>query len=174
MQISRTYLDVDGVINSLNPLWDRFWPVPQDRLSLHRCNGFDLHVPDYMAALVGALDAQTEIVWCTTWKENANVWISPLVGLGDRRVILPDPAEESLLWKETSVLADMAANPCDAAIWIEDFGFPLDGRFAEAGVTAVDTTLAPVGYDTDERLNVLVPGHLDGLGLKLPAVADCM
>ena len=93
--ISRTYLDVDGVINSLNPLWGRYWPVPRSELSVHRCNGFDIHLPDHMAALIGALDAQTEIVWCTTWEDSANHWIGPLVGLEERRVIHPDPADET-------------------------------------------------------------------------------
>ncbi len=87
--ISRTYLDVDGVINSLNPLWGRYWPVPRRELSVHRCNGFNIHLPGYMAELIGALDAQTEIVWCTTWEDSANQWIAPLVGLDERRVIHP-------------------------------------------------------------------------------------
>jgi len=166
--ISRTYLDVDGVINSLNPLWGRYWPVPRSELSVHRCNGFDIHLPGHMAALIGALDAQTEIVWCTTWEDSANHWIGPLVGLEERRVIHPDPADDTFAWKEASVLADMAANPCAGAIWIEDLGYALDQRFADAGVIGIDTTRAPAGIDTDERFNVLMPAHLEGLGLEVP------
>lgn len=177
--ISRTYLDVDGVINSLNPLWGRYWPVPRHELSVHRCNGFDIHLPDYMAPLIGALDAQTEIVWCTTWEDSANQWIGPLVGLGERRVIHPDPSEEALSWKEASVLADMAARPCAGAIWIEDFGYTLDQRFADAGVIGVDTTKAPSGFGTGERFNVLVPAHLEGVGLQIPrfdrtSIGECV
>ena len=166
--ISRTYLDVDGVINSLNPLWGRYSPVPRNGLSVHRCNGYNIYLPNYMTELVGALDAQTEIVWCTTWEDSANQWIGPLVGLGERRVIHPGLNDETFSWKESSVLADMAANPCAGAIWIEDFGYELDQRFADANVTGIDTTLSPASVDTDERYNVLVPAHLEGLGLQIP------
>ncbi|NDH84851.1 MAG: hypothetical protein EBY65_08305, partial [Acidimicrobiia bacterium] len=130
--ISRTYLDVDGVINSLNPLRGRYWPVPRSELSVHICKGYSIHLPSYMAELVGALDAQTEIVWCTTWEDSANQWIAPLVGLDERRVIHPASDDSSFSWKERSVLADMAANPCTGAIWVEDFGYSLDQRFADA------------------------------------------
>ena len=107
--ISRTYLDVDGVINSLNPLGGHSWPVPHSELTIHRCNGLDIHVP-----------------------------------------------------------ADMAANPCTGAIWIDDFGYALDQRFADAGVIGVDTTCAPGGGNPDLQLNVLLAAHLDGLGLEIP------
>jgi hypothetical protein len=166
--ISRTYLDVDGVINSLNPLGGHYWPVPRSELTRHRCNGFDIHVPDHMTAIIGALDAQTEIVWCTTWEDSANTWIGPLVDLDRRRVIHPDPTDETFSWKEASVLADMEANPCTGAIWIEDFGYALDQRFADAGVIGIDTTCAPDGDNPALQLDVLLPAHLDGLGLEIP------
>ena len=168
--VSRTYLDVDGVINSLNPLRGRYWPVPRSELSVHRCNGFNIHLPHYMAGLIGALDIQTEIVWCTTWEDSANQWISPLIGLGERRVIHPDPSDDTFGWKEGSVLADMAANPCGGAIWIEDFGYNLDRRFFDVGVIGIDTTRAPSGVDTDGQFNVLMPAHLEGLGLEVPHI----
>ena len=44
----------------------------------------------------------------------------------------------------------------------------LDQRFADANVTGIDTTLSPASVDTDERYNVLVPAHLEGLGLQIP------
>ncbi len=166
--INRTYLDVDGVINSLNPLWGRYWPVPRRELSVHRCNGFNIHLPGYMAELIGALDAQTEIVWCTTWEDSANQWIAPLVGLDERRVIHPVSDDESFSWKERSVLADMAANPCTGAIWIEDFGYSLDQRCADAGVTGIDTTRAPAASTPADGSTCAGALPSDGLGLDIP------
>ena len=168
--IERTYLDVDGVINSLNSLDGLHWPVPTELLWVYEANGFDLYVPHYMAALIQAIDAQTEIVWCTTWEENANEWISPIMEIPERRVLLPDPADESLNWKEASVLVDMVTNPCAGAIWIEDHGYALDERFAEAGVHPVDTVLLPPAHDDGSRRPafVLLHEHLDGFGLDLP------
>ena len=55
---TRTYLDVDGVINSLNPLYGDHWPVPTEELWVYEANGFTLYLPDHMAALIQALDAQ--------------------------------------------------------------------------------------------------------------------
>jgi len=169
--VTRTYLDVDGVINSLNPLRGDCWPVPAEELRIHKAKGFTLHVPEYMPKLIQALDTCTEIVWCTTWEDDANTWISPIVEIPERRVLHPRPGAGAFHWKETSVLADMAENPCDAAIWIEDFGYALDRRFAKSGVRPVDTTLAPHGFETNGRfVNVLLQSHLDGYRLELPSM----
>ncbi len=171
--IRRTYLDVDGVINSLNNLDGDHWPVPAERITVYECNGFEIHLPDHLPALVAALATCTEIVWCTTWEDGANRWIAPLVGLDTCRVLHPLPGDDSFDWKSAAVLADMAERPCGGAIWIEDFEDPPDPRLAAAGVILVDTTREPGAPAGGGRaVNVLLSGHLEGLGLELPDGGD--
>ena len=51
--ISRTYLDVDGVITVSTPCGVGTRPCPAE-LSVHRCNGYNIYLPNYMTELVGA------------------------------------------------------------------------------------------------------------------------
>jgi hypothetical protein len=67
------YLDVDGV---LLPLGKGEWP--SDRI---RVGPFYVHVPRDLRSLVPALHAAFEIVWATSWCEEANQEVGPLVGL---------------------------------------------------------------------------------------------
>ena len=45
--------------------------------------GIDAAAGIVTVGVVTAIDAQTEIVWCTTWEDSANQWIAPLVGLDE-------------------------------------------------------------------------------------------
>ena len=91
-----------------------------------------------------------------------------------RRHQQPQPAVGSLLVRPLSELTrhrcigfdihvpdHMTANSCTGAIWIEDFGYALDQRFADAEVIGVETTCAPDGFDPALRLNVLLPAFDD-------------
>lgn len=67
------FLDVDGV---LLPLGKGDWPA--ERL---RVGAFYVHVPTDLATLVPRLHESFEIVWATSWCDEANVEVAPLVGL---------------------------------------------------------------------------------------------
>lgn len=67
------YLDVDGV---LLPLAKGDWQ--SERL---RVGPFYVHVPTDLRVLVPTLHAAFEIVWATSWNEEANREVAPLVGL---------------------------------------------------------------------------------------------
>lgn len=67
------YLDVDGV---LLPLSNGEWP--SERL---RVGPFYVHVPTDLRTLVPKLHDAFEIVWATSWNEEANREVAPLVGL---------------------------------------------------------------------------------------------
>ena len=75
------FLDVDGVINSINHLYTR-GELDFDAETLpHPANGYTVWVPDYMASLVQGLYKSTDLYWLTTWRDNANQHISPILGI---------------------------------------------------------------------------------------------
>lgn len=67
------YLDVDGVLLPLAK-----GTRPSERL---RVGPFWVHVPLDLRELVPALHAAFEIVWATSWNDEANVEVAPIVGL---------------------------------------------------------------------------------------------
>jgi hypothetical protein len=67
------YLDVDGV---LLPIGQGDWPAERVRVG-----PFWVHIPTDLATLVPRLHAVFEIVWATSWCEEANREVAPLVGL---------------------------------------------------------------------------------------------
>lgn len=75
----RIFLDVDGVLNAVTATPPtKHW---QDWRSAE-CNGFTIRYSPTMGQRLLAL-AETEgveLVWLTTWEDDANVWIGPLFG----------------------------------------------------------------------------------------------
>ncbi|MFC9327407.1 HAD domain-containing protein [Kitasatospora sp. NPDC057015] len=68
------FLDVDGVLNP-----DR--PDPGDGFASHHLLGWTVHLSDRHGEWLRELATGYELVWATTWEEEANRHISPLLGL---------------------------------------------------------------------------------------------
>lgn len=122
------YLDVDGVINDLHAVralgLRRAGKVAErfgvDVITSH---GYRLAIPRYMPELIGELDQRCDIVWCTTWRLNANDEIAAFLGVGPYEALDPDGASMTPRWKPSTVAnharEDIAAGR--RIIWIEDF-----------------------------------------------------
>ena len=132
------FLDVDG---PLNPFGTR---------SARRLRGYQNHrmrpaswaeqYPDAKPLVVylnpehGALLQQlpVELVWATTWEQEANEWIGPRIGLPELPVVLWPPEQErsegadGRYWK-TQPVADYAAGRPFA--WFDDQIGPVDRRW---------------------------------------------
>lgn len=116
------YVDVDGVINSLNDL-GKTEPAPHIRKHATKV-GFDIMLPDYMPGLARQLYSVGHWRWLTTWGDAANSEVSPLLGLPtDLPVIdcgfgadFEDKADAA----EQYAYAD--ADDGFRVYWIEDFG----------------------------------------------------
>jgi Swiss Army Knife RNA repair-like protein len=114
-------VDVDGVLNparSQAPGYRRQWVFPGGlarRLLLNPSHGPML---TELAAVAGA-----ELVWATYWRNRANTWIAPRVGLPPLRFVpIPrrwiPPAGYSLgTWKSCHVAAWVGPTPF---VWFED------------------------------------------------------
>jgi HAD domain in Swiss Army Knife RNA repair proteins len=100
------YLDVDGV---LLPLGKGAWE--SDRI---RVGPFYVHLPRDLHRLVPELHAVFEIVWATSWCEEANVEVGPLLGLP------PLPAlEVTAHWRKLELVRAHAGEGTPFA-WIDD------------------------------------------------------
>lgn len=137
-------LDVDGVINDLGSLYG----VPREwRIAEVAANGFLVHIPEYMPALVKRIDEIADIYWCTTWRHRANDEIVTHLGVGPFPVVDDGTSRRVTSWKAAAAY-ELAADALDAGrrvIWIEDFyGAPPADEMPE-GTEFVDT--AATGFD---------------------------
>lgn len=127
------FLDVDGVINDLRWSDENLQDVYPTEL------GYDVRVSLQTIELVQHLNEIADIYWLTTWRENANRDISPILGIPtDLPVITDDTDNRNVAWKAAEA-RKVAAGLLDEGrrvYWIEDFY----GRLPFVpGVRMVDT-----------------------------------
>jgi len=117
MNRTRLYLDVDGVLNAQMPMgWGRLGN------GYARVDGVEYKIR-WAPAMIDALRSlDVELVWCTTWRDNAKVSLAPLIGWGEHGRVL-HPWEEdvwpSIDWKFPAIQDDQKASP-SRFIWIDD------------------------------------------------------
>jgi len=114
-------VDVDGVLNPSQPKahgYRSHWVFPNGvphRLWLHPMHG------QMLSELAGAANA--DLVWASYWRDRANTWIAPRIGLPSIRVIpirsyWRQSARSSLgEWKAAYVAAWIGQTPF---VWFED------------------------------------------------------
>lgn len=114
----RIYQDVDGVLNVQASTWG-------DSLSAEKASphGGSFTIK-WSPAMIGALnELDVEFVWLTTWCEEADKYIKPMMGIAHpTRVVGPLDGElvfPSMAWKHEALLADLAQNP-GPFIWLDD------------------------------------------------------
>lgn len=161
------FLDVDGVINDLQALDEyRFGMSKKDELPrgcvpLKTGAGYTVFIPSFMPSLLQHLHEVADIYWLTTWRERANRYISPAVGLPtDLPVITDGKNSGSTKWKWTEARPYWDALAPRPVYWIEDFYFDFKGAHAEkvpSHVTLIDT-----GNDLHLKPSLLPKSLLDG------------
>ncbi|RKE22852.1 HAD domain-containing protein [Streptomyces sp. TLI_171] len=75
------YLDVDGVLNPV-------FPHPDDGFDPHTLLGYSVLLSPRHGEWLRELAAHYELVWATTWEEQANAHIAPLLGLPELPVVV--------------------------------------------------------------------------------------
>ena len=137
-------LDVDGVINDLGHLYGHRRPWETRVVEAGR---FRVHIPDYMPNLIQSIASVAEIHWCTTWRENANTDIAPVLDVGPFPVIDDGSDDPWGDWKAAAAydVASHAIALQRRVIWIEDFYGELPHSEMPAGVEYVDTAVTPGG-----------------------------
>jgi hypothetical protein len=115
---TRIYLDVDGVINAVLSGSPDHWGETAEGDAVADGNTYPIVWAPAMVAELAALE-NVEIVWTTTWRDDAVRSIAPLIGLGeDFRVLHPNrdpdaplPMAHSIEWKAAAVFAEQAEDP---------------------------------------------------------------
>ena len=103
-------LDVDGVLNPVGS------SVPPGYRSVHR-SGFEFLVSDDHAAALKSMSELVEIVWASTWEDNANKSIGEELGLSPRRFVSFSADRTEPTWKLPDVEAFVGDRPL---VWIDD------------------------------------------------------
>ena len=155
-------LDVDGVINDLGALYgrERPWYV-HEVLS----NGYVLHIPEYMQALITDLVATADVWWCTTWRDRANDELAEFLAINRLPVVDDGSQSRNVGWKPAAAhaIAKAALDTGREVFWIEDFYGILPTNAMPAGVVFIDTAADPDGAVLTEDM---LPARL------LPAVGS--
>lgn len=140
----RAYFDIDGVFNAVNtpqlaqvPQHDATGWLGQWKNSYIPAHHFE-SLPDYWGdkfhlcwstELVEELNRlanreEVEVVWATTWRNLAPTVFSPETGINgqDWRFLHAtwNRIEANPWWKHELVMADIAANPVDKFVWVDD------------------------------------------------------
>ena len=114
-------VDVDGVLNPARsdlPGYRRHWVFPRgvaQRLLLNPSHG---RILTELAEVAGA-----ELVWASYWRNRANTWVAPRVGLPSLRFVPIPPYWRSRTrsslgdWKARHVAAWVGQSPF---VWLED------------------------------------------------------
>ena len=145
------FLDVDGVINSLNHLYEDGDFHMSAPAKPYQAGKYRVWVPDYMGALIRAIYKSTDLYWLTTWRDKANKYISPILGIpSDIPVITDGLNTRNVRWKAAACrpTAERLSAQGKTVYWIEDFH----------------------GFRHHELLDVLTPIDTDayGEGVLLP------
>lgn len=123
----RIYLDVDGVLNADLSGSKDHWQ--KGAVGMASAEGYKYKItwaPELIRRL-RALEG-VEIVWCTTWRDDATRELAELLDFGhDFRVIhptedptAPTPRIGSINWKVPAIKRDLEENPVDGFIHIDD------------------------------------------------------
>lgn len=121
--LARVFIDVDGVINAV---CDPRLPFPDcwspDTWATSDANGFTITWSTGVAQALRTLftTPRLEVIWLTTWTEDARTKIAPLLELADAPA-LPQPfREKNGWWKLEHVRRLRAEEPTVPFIWVDD------------------------------------------------------
>lgn len=156
------FLDVDGVINSLNHLFTHGDINFDSPTFPYKANGYTVWVPDYMSELIQSIHKSTDLYWLTTWREEANNWISPILAIPNNIPVITDSTRErSVSWKFGAArpVAQRLHEQGQKIYWIEDFGAHLSPSLTEF-LTYVNTDSRNEGVLLPQHLPVELANHI--------------
>lgn len=164
------FLDVDGVINSIQHLYAGGDVDFASETKAHSLNGYKVWIPAYMPELIQAIYKTADLYWLTTWRDHANEYVSPALGIPTNIPVIDDgTSRRSPDWKFAACrnLAQELHAKGQTILWIEDFAGRTDRSLTEY-LTYVDTDLNDEGVFLPQHLPeafldfLIVKGEYDG------------
>ena len=148
---TRLYLDVDGVVNA--QLSHFHWGNFSETAAPEGVSDVVTWAPRMLAAL-SVLDL--DLVWATTWVDDAPSGLADLIHFGkDRPFLVPPNGDEltfpSIYWKLEALKSDQAANP-SPFVWLDD-------EISRKEITAA-RELGGLALSVDQYFGI-TPVHLD-------------
>jgi hypothetical protein len=110
----RLFLDVDGVLNAVNPTGQ--WPD----LKRARVNRFPICWSPTVVEFFNELSTRVEILWLTTWEERAQELLAPVLGLRAFQLAAEDTDPLSIHWWKHTVVQQWWENDPRPFIWVDD------------------------------------------------------
>ncbi len=111
----RLLLDVDGVLNAVGsrcPDWQEWYVA--------KCRGATITYSPEVGRAIAELDV--DVLWLTTWREEANRWIGPLFGWPKHAVIAIED-EDMLSWRswwKLDAAQRLYGENAGPFIWVDD------------------------------------------------------
>lgn len=116
----RVFLDVDGVLNAVpggHEWWDD-WRTGRARP--HGGMGYKITWSPRVASYIAGLDDRSEVMWLTTWEDQANSWISPMLGLPEWPVAGYNTDIWTPGWWKLDVVRKWWENDGRPFVWLDD------------------------------------------------------
>lgn len=158
------YLDVDGVLNPItHKARVKLWPdYRKYDLAINAERTLRIWLSKEMADTIWSLSQkhEVEVVWSTTWLEQANELICPVFGWPELRVLQYEPRED-YDYENCGKLPWVDKDAKDKAVcWIDDHLGPVDRSWI---LNRLEIGPYPtIGIKTIERLG-LTPVDLSGI-----------
>ena len=175
------FLDVDGVINSLQHLYTSGNLNFDAKTTPYQAGNYTIWVPDYMPELIQAIERSSDLYWLTTWRQAANEYISEqILGISSNIPVIDDgTARRAPDWKFNACreLAVQLSEDGKKVLWIEDFGRHYDTTLC-GHLTYVDTdhnedgVLLPQHLPTDFMEHLITNGNYNGPTYVAPPRAN--
>ena len=162
MTTNIVFVDVDGVLNTDHP---------NARVTEVRVNGSTYVVRYWPNVGANPVDLATacdaELMWATSWQDEANTHIAPLFGLPALPVVAMPPrprfGRASVItngdWKLRQITAALTDRPCARWVWFDDDAPAVTGVRTPAGRVVVRRFGAGLAIRVPIRSG-LTPAHL--------------
>jgi hypothetical protein len=113
---ARVFLDFDGVLNPEAQLP----PGPFTDWCTSKVEGVTIRWSPTVARSIGQLASRAEVLWLTTWEEDAQIHLEPLLGLPRFELAGRDETDSPWRWWKHDIVTALWETDPRPFVWIDD------------------------------------------------------